>query len=144
MKKGEIGMLDNKKQKLAPESTSIRSYEITVEKITDKYLGEQELYYDFVHIDSIIDEYNAEKGFLVSILQDLQKEYGYLAPEALIHVSKRLDLPLIQVYRVAMFYKNFRIVSLKETANGNRSLENNVKKDYLSKFIKKESGQNDR
>ena len=85
---------------------------------------------------NIIDEYNAEKGFLVSILQDIQEVYGYLTPEALIHVSNRLDLPLIQVYRVAKFYKDFKLESLSKVSNGNRDLESNIKKDYLSKFTK--------
>lgn len=129
-------MLDNKKQKLAPEPTSIRSYEITVEKIIDKYLGEQELGKNFVHIDNIIDEYNAEKGFLVSILQDLQKEYGYLAPEALIHVSKRLDLPLIQVYRVATFFKGFKLDPVAEVPFDDKDIKKTEKTDYMSKFTK--------
>ena len=129
-------MLENKKPQLALKTKDIGSYEITVEKIIDKYLDEKDFGKDHEKIDDIIDEYNAEKGFLVSILQDLQEEYGYLNPEILIHVSKRLDLTLMQVYRVAMFYKEFKIESPTNASNKGRLLENNVKKDYLSKFTK--------
>ena len=59
-------------------------------------------------IDKIIDKYNADKELLTSIFQEIQVEYSYLPKEALIQVSKRLGLPLGQVYGVATFYKNFR------------------------------------
>ena len=59
-------MLEKKEQKMTPETTSIKPYEITVEKIIEKYLSEQEFGKDYKKIDKIIDEYNAEKGFLVS------------------------------------------------------------------------------
>ena len=133
----EIGMIEKKELKIAPETTNIKPYEITVEKIIEKHLSEQEFGKDYEIIDKIIDEYNAEKGFLVSILQDLQEEYGFLTPEALNHISNRLDIPLIQVYQVAKFYKDFKFESLNEVDNKNRNLESSIKKDYLSKFTKK-------
>ncbi|MCD4840974.1 MAG: NAD(P)H-dependent oxidoreductase subunit E, partial [Methanosarcinales archaeon] len=39
-------------------------------------------------LDSIIDEYNAEPGSLISILQDIQAEYNYLPEESLEYVAK--------------------------------------------------------
>ena len=132
-------MLENKKLKLVPETKTSELNEITAEEIIDNNMSKQQLDIDHIKIDNIIDKHNAEKGFLFSILQDLQKEQGYLTPEALIHVSRRLDIPIIQVYRVAMFYKEFNVEPLSEATTKNRDQDGNIKIDYLSKFRKKGS-----
>lgn len=142
MKREEIDMVDPKKQQSYPET--INRDEIKVEKIRDDYGSEQPIDTDLTKIDRIIEDYNTKKGFLVSILQDIQEEYGYLTREALIHISKRINLPLIQVYRVATFYKEFRLKPLEKAFIENSGLEYSVKKDYISKFTKKESVENDR
>ncbi len=38
---------------------------------------------------SILDNYQRDKGLLVSTLQDTQAEYNYLPEEALIQISQR-------------------------------------------------------
>ena len=65
--------------------------------------------YQPMDVDFIINKYKARKGLLTSMLQDLQAEYNYLPREALRHVSDRLNLPLIQVYSVATFFKSFSL-----------------------------------
>ena len=60
-------------------------------------------------IDAIITKYDAKKEFLICILQDIQNIYEYLPRKALIHVSENLDIPLIQVYGVATFFKAFSL-----------------------------------
>lgn len=60
-------------------------------------------------LDSIINEYNAEQGSLISILQDIQTEYKYLPQEALDYVAKKLDIPKVQVFGVATFFKSFSL-----------------------------------
>lgn len=64
---------------------------------------------DLTLVESIIDKHNCEQGMLISILQDIQAEYNYLPKETLIHVAKKLDIPIIQVYRVATFFKAFSL-----------------------------------
>ena len=64
---------------------------------------------DLIKIDSIIKKYDVDKELLISILQDIQAEYNYLPQKALIHVSKRLNLSLTQVYGVATFFKAFSL-----------------------------------
>ncbi len=64
---------------------------------------------DESRLDSIIDEYNAEQGSLISILQDVQAEYKYLPREALEYVAGRLDIPCVQVFGVATFFKAFSL-----------------------------------
>ena len=46
---------------------------------------------------------------LLSVLQDIQAECGYLPEEKLIETAKTLDMPLIDVYGVATFYKSFSL-----------------------------------
>ena len=46
---------------------------------------------------------------LLSILQDVQKECGYLPEERLREIALMLGMPLIDVYGVATFYKSFSL-----------------------------------
>ena len=60
-------------------------------------------------VERILDKYDRDKGFLVSILQDIQSEYYYLPKETLTQVSQVLDLPRSQIYSVATFFKAFSL-----------------------------------
>lgn len=53
----------------------------------------------------MFDKYPKEKRFTLSILQDLQKEYGYIPKEKLVELSGYLDIPLSRLYSMATFYK---------------------------------------
>ena len=64
---------------------------------------------DFTKVDSILEKWNNDGASLISILLDIQSEYNYLPKEALFRVAERLDIPLIQVYSVATFYKSFSL-----------------------------------
>jgi NADH-quinone oxidoreductase subunit E len=46
---------------------------------------------------------------LLSILQEIQKEYGYLPEEKLREIAVMLGISLIEVYGVATFYKSFSL-----------------------------------
>jgi len=43
------------------------------------------------------------------VLQDVQKNDGYISEEAMRAMSQGLGMPLIEVYRAASFYKAFRL-----------------------------------
>jgi len=60
-------------------------------------------------VGSILDNYQRDKGSLVSILQDTQSEFSYLPREALVEISTGLAVPLSQVYSVATFFKAFSL-----------------------------------
>ncbi|HXF04537.1 MAG TPA: NAD(P)H-dependent oxidoreductase subunit E [Blastocatellia bacterium] len=60
-------------------------------------------------LEPIIERYQAQRRFLIPILQDIQAEYHYLSPEALRYVAERLRVPLIDVYGVATFYNCFSL-----------------------------------
>ena len=46
---------------------------------------------------------------LIEVLQDIQEKYSYISEEAMQAVSRGLGVPLMEVYRVASFYKAFRL-----------------------------------
>ncbi|MBU2437334.1 MAG: NAD(P)H-dependent oxidoreductase subunit E, partial [Candidatus Omnitrophica bacterium] len=46
---------------------------------------------------------------LIEVLQDIQENYGFLPEEALRAVAEKLNVPLIEVFRVASFYKAFTL-----------------------------------
>jgi NADH:ubiquinone oxidoreductase subunit E len=60
-------------------------------------------------VEAIINKYNSNHDSVICILQDIQAEYHYLPETALRLVSKHLELPLIQVYGVATFFKAFSL-----------------------------------
>ncbi len=60
-------------------------------------------------IKKIILDYGSDKGFLVPILQDIQKELNYLPQKALQAVSVFLNIPVSRIYEVATFYKAFSL-----------------------------------
>lgn len=60
-------------------------------------------------IDTTVKKYGAKASALILVLQDIQSRYRYLPKEALMAVSKKMKLPLPQVYGVATFYKSFSL-----------------------------------
>lgn len=64
---------------------------------------------DFPAIDAIVKKYGERKEFLICILQDIQARHGYLPREALARVAEKLDIPPIQIYSVATFFKAFSL-----------------------------------
>ncbi|HEY77333.1 MAG TPA: NAD(P)H-dependent oxidoreductase subunit E [Thermoflexia bacterium] len=55
----------------------------------------------------VFEEYGAQKGALIPILQKAQGIYGYLPPQVLKLIADRLRIPLSKVYGVATFYSQF-------------------------------------
>jgi len=60
-------------------------------------------------VDSLIDKYEGERSALISILQDIQSEYNWLPQEAITEVARKLDIPLIDVYGAATFFRQFSL-----------------------------------
>lgn len=56
----------------------------------------------------ILSRYDAEKENLIPILQKVQKELGYISPDAVKMVSKHLKTSGSCVYGVATFYSMFK------------------------------------
>jgi NADH:ubiquinone oxidoreductase subunit E len=60
-------------------------------------------------LDSILEGRRSQPHMLIEVLLDLQDQEGYLPEGDLKTVSKELGVPLIDVYRVANFYKAFSL-----------------------------------
>lgn len=60
-------------------------------------------------VPEIIDKYKGQKKALIAILQEIQQIYSYLPEPALRLVSKKLGIPLIDVFSVATFYRAFSL-----------------------------------
>jgi len=61
-------------------------------------------------VDKIIADRNKDKNALIQILLQIQKENRWLSEDVLKKVSRKLDVPLTQVYHIATFYKAFSLV----------------------------------
>jgi len=61
-------------------------------------------------VEPLLDQYEAQRTNLIPILQDVQDTYRYLPQEALRKISKKLRVPLTEVYQVATFYRCFSLV----------------------------------
>ena len=60
-------------------------------------------------LEKILDKYPVNrKDALLPLLQELQKEKGYLTEELLAEVGRYLNMPANKVFGVAAFYDQFR------------------------------------
>lgn len=60
-------------------------------------------------LEQILEGRRSQPNLLIEVLQDIQENYGYISKEAMQTVSQGLGVPIIEVYRVASFYKAFRL-----------------------------------
>jgi NADH-quinone oxidoreductase subunit E len=60
-------------------------------------------------IEQIVSRYDGDAGMLIPMMQDLQSECGYLPPDHLRSLARRLEVPLSRLYAVATFYASFRL-----------------------------------
>ena len=60
-------------------------------------------------LDHILDGRRSQPSQLIEVLQDVQENYGYISEEVIQTLSHDLGVPLMEVYRVASFYKAFRL-----------------------------------
>jgi len=59
------------------------------------------------HVGDILSEKQKNRGVLIQVLHEIQKEHNYLPEDALRKISEVLQIPLSEVYSTASFYKQF-------------------------------------
>ena len=59
-------------------------------------------------IRSIFQNYQRKPDQLIPILQDVQKQFGYVAPESVREISRYLRISENQIFGVSSFYAQFR------------------------------------
>jgi len=58
-------------------------------------------------LERIIQVYHDSEGNVISLLQDIQAEFGYIPQEAVAYVSERVGIPQSAFFGVATFYSQF-------------------------------------
>jgi len=62
---------------------------------------------DLSKTKKLIQKHGKKKGVLIPLLQDIQKEYGYVPEEAVNLVAKELNIFPVEIYGVLTFYTQF-------------------------------------
>ncbi len=60
-------------------------------------------------VNEIISRHNNDKKKIISIIQEVQKEYHYLPEEVLVYIADTLDISHAKIYGIATFYENFSL-----------------------------------
>lgn len=66
--------------------------------------------FDATPLEELLDKYQGQRGTLIPLLQGTQAAYGFVPRDAMVAIAKALGEPLSQVYGVATFYAQFRLV----------------------------------
>lgn len=64
----------------------------------------------FVEVDRIIDRHGRDRSSLIAVLQDIQDAYNWICEDHLHYVADRLQLPIVDVFGVASFYRALSLV----------------------------------
>jgi NADH-quinone oxidoreductase subunit E len=95
----------------------------------------------------LIKKHGKKKGVLIPLLQDVQKEYGYIPHEAVELIAKELNIFPVEIYGVLTFYTQFYLTPRgKHTIRVCQGTACHVMGgkeilDYLSKKIKIKEGE---
>jgi len=65
---------------------------------------------EILKIDTVIKRYKDTMGSLIPVLQEIQKEIGFLPVEVQKRIAKELNIPEKDVYGVATFYSFFTMI----------------------------------
>jgi len=57
----------------------------------------------------ILEKYASDQSTVISVLQDVQQEFGYLPKEALTTISSGMNIPLSRVLSLATFFNAFSL-----------------------------------
>ncbi len=60
-------------------------------------------------LEQILEGRRSQPHQLIEVLQDVQEDCGYISEKDMQAVSQGLGVPIMEVYRVASFYKAFRL-----------------------------------
>lgn len=60
-------------------------------------------------LKKICTDYEKHEGNIISLLQDIQNEFGYIPEDAVLWFSKKLDIPASRFFGIATFYAQFHL-----------------------------------
>jgi NADH-quinone oxidoreductase subunit E len=64
---------------------------------------------DTTQIDKVIEKHGCDGSSLIAVLQEVQREEGYLPRKTLSRLSQKMELPLSRLYALATFYRSFSL-----------------------------------
>ena len=60
-------------------------------------------------VKQIVESYVGKEEHIISLLQDVQAQYGYLPRNMLVYISNRLEIPLSRLFSIATFFRAFSL-----------------------------------
>ncbi len=60
-------------------------------------------------LEKILNNYITNEGNIITILQDIEKAFGYIPEEAITWFAKKLDIPASRFFGSATFYSQFHL-----------------------------------
>jgi len=60
-------------------------------------------------LEKILSDYLSSEGNIITILQDIEKAFGYIPEDAVNWFSKKLDIPASRFFGTATFYSQFHL-----------------------------------
>lgn len=60
-------------------------------------------------LNRILEKFKKHDGNLISLLQDIQEEFGYIPEEIVNSLAKKLEIPPSNFFGVATFYSQFHL-----------------------------------
>lgn len=58
---------------------------------------------------NILEEYKTNEGNLITLLQDIESEFGYVPEDAVAWFSRELAIPASRFYGISTFYSQFHL-----------------------------------
>jgi NADH:ubiquinone oxidoreductase subunit E len=62
---------------------------------------------DLTPLYGVLDQYKAQRGAVIPVLQKAQEIYGWLPREVLEVIGRKMKVPMSQIYGVVTFYSQF-------------------------------------
>lgn len=60
-------------------------------------------------LEKLYTSHKKDEGNIISLLQDIQNEFGYIPEDAIYWFSGRLDIPASRFFGIATFYAQFHL-----------------------------------
>lgn len=60
-------------------------------------------------LEKIYESHREHEGNIISLLQDIQNEFGYIPEDVVIWFSRRLDIPASRFFGITTFYAQFHL-----------------------------------
>ena len=60
-------------------------------------------------LDRVLQKCRQQDGNIISVLQDIQEEYGYIPEESVNYLSEKMRIPSASIFGIATFYAQFHL-----------------------------------